>query len=279
MKIFLEIFSVEKDVVIEGFAESIEGKHGNLLVTSVKKTTYSSHVSFFEKFPKHIHFINKLLILFKIIQNRYSNPEFPEQKSLVNPSGLNGPGPLAKQQYSTSNIELVNSFASSSPSPIEDSRASGSSEKENDSKNQMLNGQSQVGLRAGVKRSTSKAQRPLTRYLPILSSDLNLRQHIETAGHQLQLCPHVIINETSCRGYLNKMGAKFGGWSKRWFVFDRDRTVMLYFSDKSEKKPRGGAYFAVSYCYLFCLIIFFVFFFHQNFVFHFLPIKFDLDFE
>jgi hypothetical protein len=135
------------------------------------------------------------------------------------------------------------SFASASSSPIDDSRASGSSEKENDSK--LQNGD--IGLRAGVKRNTSKAQRPLTRYLPILSSDLNLRQHIETAGHQLQLCPHVIINETSCRGYLYKMGAKFGGWSKRWFVFDRERSVLLYFSDKSEKKPRGGAYFAVSY--------------------------------
>lgn len=99
-------------------------------------------------------------------------------------------------------------------------------------------------LQSGVKRTIPKHQRPLTRYLPILSQELNLRQHIETAGHQLQLCPYVFINETSCRGYLNKMGAKFGGWSKRWFAFDRERSVMLYFSDKSEKKPRGGAYFA-----------------------------------
>lgn len=99
-------------------------------------------------------------------------------------------------------------------------------------------------LQAGVKRTIPKHQRPLTRYLPILSQELNLRQHIETAGHQLQLCPYIFINETNCRGYLNKMGAKFGGWSKRWFVFDRERSVMLYFSDKSEKKPRGGAYFA-----------------------------------
>ncbi|CAO1425513.1 unnamed protein product [Diamesa hyperborea] len=99
-------------------------------------------------------------------------------------------------------------------------------------------------LQAGIKRTIPKHQRPLTRYLPILSQELNLRQHIETAGHQLQLCPYIFINETSCRGYLNKMGAKFGGWSKRWFVFDRERSVMLYFSDKSEKKPRGGAYFA-----------------------------------
>lgn len=35
---------VDKEVVIEGYAES-EGKHGNLVVTSVKKSTYSSQVS------------------------------------------------------------------------------------------------------------------------------------------------------------------------------------------------------------------------------------------
>lgn len=37
---------VDKEVVIEGYAESIEGKHGNLVVTSVKKSTYSSQVSY-----------------------------------------------------------------------------------------------------------------------------------------------------------------------------------------------------------------------------------------
>lgn len=43
-------------------------------------------------------------------------------------------------------------------------------------------------------RQSTKQKRPLTRYLPNFSLDFNLRQHIETAGHQLQLCPHVIID-------------------------------------------------------------------------------------
>lgn len=48
---------------------------------------------------------------------------------------------------------------------------------------------------AGVQyRQSTKQKRPLTRYLPNFSLDFNLRQHIETAGHQLQLCPHVIID-------------------------------------------------------------------------------------
>jgi hypothetical protein len=40
----------------------------------------------------------------------------------------------------------------------------------------------------------SKQKRPLTRYLPNFSLDFNLKSHIETAGHQLQLCPHVTID-------------------------------------------------------------------------------------
>ena len=140
---------------------------------------------------------------------------------------------IIKSQSKT--VDLINS----------NSTTKSSTEIKSDDSEMVSNEENNSGtLQAGVKRTIPKHQRPLTRYLPILSQELNLRQHIETAGHQLQLCPYVFINETSCRGYLNKMGAKFGGWSKRWFVFDRERSVMLYFSDKSEKKPRGGAYFA-----------------------------------
>ncbi|EFA00895.1 pleckstrin homology-like domain family B member 1 isoform X2 [Tribolium castaneum] len=94
-------------------------------------------------------------------------------------------------------------------------------------------------------------QRPLTRYLPIRGSDLDLRQHIESAGHQVVLCPHVIINSSSCRGFLHKKGSKLNGWSKRWFVFDRNKHTLTYYNDKSEKKARGGAYFqAIEEVYL-----------------------------
>lgn len=51
------------------------------------------------------------------------------------------------------------------------------------------------------KRILPRHQRPLTRYLPIFSSTLDLRQHIESAGHQISLCPHVFLDSSSCRGY------------------------------------------------------------------------------
>lgn len=45
--------------------------------------------------------------------------------------------------------------------------------------------------------------------------------------------------------YLHKLGATFHGWSRRWFLFDRQKMAFIYFADKSERKPRGGAYFSV----------------------------------
>lgn len=52
---------------------------------------------------------------------------------------------------------------------------------------------------AVVRRNIAKHQRPLTRYLPIFS-ELNLREHIESAGHQIALCPHVFVDQTTCKG-------------------------------------------------------------------------------
>jgi len=86
----------------------------------------------------------------------------------------------------------------------------------------------------------------LTRYLPIRSEALDLKAHIESAGHQVELCSHVVLDNTSCRGYLHKMGSKFRTWNRRWFVFDRTRRCLTYFSDRNEKKARGGAFFQVN---------------------------------
>lgn len=87
-------------------------------------------------------------------------------------------------------------------------------------------------------------QRPLTRYLPVRSEQhFDLKQHIESAGHQIELCPYIFVSATACRGYLHKLGSKFRTWQKRWFVFDRSKRALMYYSDKSENKPRGGVYF------------------------------------
>jgi len=77
--------------------------------------------------------------------------------------------------------------------------------------------------------------------------EFDLRAHIESSGHQLELCPHVIVTRTAARGFLSKLGSRFHNWNKRWFVFDRETRTLHYYSDKNEKKskPRGGVHFEV----------------------------------
>ncbi|XP_033759080.1 pleckstrin homology-like domain family B member 2 isoform X2 [Pecten maximus] len=88
-----------------------------------------------------------------------------------------------------------------------------------------------------------KQARPLTRYLPVREKDFDLKQHIETAGHHLDNSPQISVTPTSCRGFLHKMGNKFKTWHKRWFVFDRVKRSLIYYTDKTETKARGGIYF------------------------------------
>ncbi|XP_059182822.1 pleckstrin homology-like domain family B member 2 isoform X2 [Centropristis striata] len=93
-------------------------------------------------------------------------------------------------------------------------------------------------------REKQRAQsRPLTRYLPVRRDDFDLRAHIESAGHSTDTCFHLSISEKTCRGYLIKMGGKIKTWKKRWFVFDRNRRTLSYYSDKHEAKLKGVIYF------------------------------------
>ncbi|GFS08687.1 pleckstrin homology-like domain family B member 2 [Elysia marginata] len=98
----------------------------------------------------------------------------------------------------------------------------------------------QVKLR---ERHTHMQARPMTRFLPNTSRDFDLRAHVEGAGHLLDACPHVIITTHSCRGWLHKMGGRIKTWKKRWFVFDRMKRKVFYFTDKSELKLKGSVCF------------------------------------
>uniref|UniRef100_UPI00398F20B9 pleckstrin homology-like domain family B member 1 isoform X9 n=1 Tax=Pristiophorus japonicus TaxID=55135 RepID=UPI00398F20B9 len=85
--------------------------------------------------------------------------------------------------------------------------------------------------------------RPLTRYLPIRKEDFDLRSHIESSGHNLEICYQVTMSEKMCKGYLTKMGGKIKSWRKRWFVFDRIKRTLSYYVDKHESKLKGVIYF------------------------------------
>ncbi|XP_019620644.1 PREDICTED: pleckstrin homology-like domain family B member 2 isoform X6 [Branchiostoma belcheri] len=89
----------------------------------------------------------------------------------------------------------------------------------------------------------SPESRPMTRYLPQTSKDFDLRTHIESGGHSLDLCPHVAVTKTSCRGFLVKMGGRIKTWRKRWFVFDRTSQTFMYYPDRHERRAKGGMSF------------------------------------
>ncbi|XP_023034913.1 pleckstrin homology-like domain family B member 2 isoform X3 [Drosophila willistoni] len=196
---------------------------------------------------------------------RHSQPELEHHAvamgvgttgGLVNPA--RSPRPLSEANNCDAAIEGPKFDSASSASPISENNKRSSSQSYNQDTASAGSGGSAASSSGGNtggsggsittserKRSAlPKHQRPLTRYLPIFSPDLNLRHHIETAGHQIDLCPHVFVDAHSCRGYLHKLGATFHAWSRRWFVLDRQRSALIYYSDKSERKPRGGAYFA-----------------------------------
>ncbi|GBP01356.1 hypothetical protein EVAR_101348_1 [Eumeta japonica] len=60
-----------------------------------------------------------------------------------------------------------------------------------------------------------KHQRPLTHYLPIFSPDLDLRQHIESAGHQMRyarmFCRLHLMQRTIDEVYLDHLNVSKSG--------------------------------------------------------------------
>ncbi|KAF7699892.1 hypothetical protein HF521_002850 [Silurus meridionalis] len=85
--------------------------------------------------------------------------------------------------------------------------------------------------------------RPMTRYLPIRKEEFDLRSHVESSGHNVETCYHIILTEKMCKGHLVKMGGKIKSWKKRWFVFDRLKRTFSYYADKHESKLKGVIYF------------------------------------
>lgn len=74
--------------------------------------------------------------------------------------------------------------------------------------------------------------------------DINLVQHLVAAGHVLENCPSVRVTASACKGYLSKMGGKLiKSWKKRWFVLDRQKRALCYYTDEHHRTPKGIIYF------------------------------------
>ncbi|KAI9589688.1 putative leucine-rich repeat-containing protein DDB_G0290503 [Glossina fuscipes] len=195
---------------------------------------------------KYVVTINKSESCSLSQQQRHSHPEYEGNNREKSNQNKSRPLSEANSELSYEMLsEQATCKSSNELSPLANCRAIDGDEKCSVSLNSEERSTSMNNDNSsGRKRILPKHQRPLTRYLPIFSAELNLRQHIESAGHQISLCPHVFIDSYSCRGYLHKLGATFHGWSRRWFVLDRQSNAFIYYADKSERKPRGGAYFS-----------------------------------
>ena len=74
--------------------------------------------------------------------------------------------------------------------------------------------------------------------------DINLVQHLVSTGHVLENCPSVRVTAGACKGYLSKLGGKLiKSWKKRWFVLDRQKRALCYYSDEHQRVPKGIVYF------------------------------------
>ncbi|XP_053308246.1 pleckstrin homology-like domain family B member 3 [Spea bombifrons] len=79
--------------------------------------------------------------------------------------------------------------------------------------------------------------------VPCSQTSVDLRAYLEASGHSVETCPQVRVSASCCRGYLVKMGGRIKTWKKRWFVFDRQKRRLAYYSDKEEQKLKGVIYF------------------------------------
>lgn len=148
--------------------------------------------------------------MYVLFQQRHSQPEFERLRTFSDANSELSYDIFTDKPFKSTND--IRALQSHHPSECEQnvkgiyhqqqpSRHSQSSEFEsNGIVSNEIHGSNGRSLVAGNKRNLPKHQRPLTRYLPIMSVDLDLRHHIESAGHQVALCPHVFLDATSCRG-------------------------------------------------------------------------------
>lgn len=144
------------------------------------------------------------------MQQRHSHPDFDRTRPLSETNSELSYDALSEKPFKSSNDIRLSTPRLHEPTngqTTDNHRNGGTANHHNYQRNSQLSQQSDTNselggghMIAGNKRNLPKHQRPLTRYLPIMSLDLDLRQHIESAGHQVNLCPHVLVDSYSCRG-------------------------------------------------------------------------------
>lgn len=92
---------------------------------------------------------------------------------------------------------------------------------------------------SGSSASSSKrntTSRPLTLYLPRPDEEIDLVEHIQALGHDLNIISNDLrLNSTSAHGFLWKSCSNNNKkWLKRYFYFDRNLKVLSYYENENQ---------------------------------------------
>lgn len=80
------------------------------------------------------------------------------------------------------------------------------------------------------------SNRPLTLYLPKPDEDIDLVEHIQALGHDVDIISSDLsLNSASAQGYLWKSCSNNNKkWLRRYFYFDRTSKLLLYYDSRSQ---------------------------------------------
>lgn len=178
----------------------------------------------------------------KIAPNSTSSPERKQilsattTKRVVTESDNNNSPLMMPKYHSLSSINYVNDNNNSQKKiivPIMNGNV------KNERPSPSTSSSSSTSRNAVQLRNLPKQKRPLTQFLPNFQLDFNLRNHIETAGHQIQLCPHVIIDGKSFVIFFNHIsfihcffGANFSDKLPRLSKQSRFKAIIFEFTSQ-----------------------------------------------
>lgn len=87
-----------------------------------------------------------------------------------------------------------------------------------------------------IRYGNTISNRPLTLYLPKPDEEIDLVEHIQALGHDVDIISSDLsLNSTSAQGYLWKSCSNNSKkWLRRYFYFDRTSKLLLYYDSKSQ---------------------------------------------
>lgn len=121
---------------------------------------------------------------------------------------------------------------------IQPESSSTSQDYEDNDKNRLdgSTGFSNPGFDSSNVNSASRSNRPLTLYLPKPDEEIDLMEHVQALGHDLNIiCKDITLTPASAHGYLYKScSSNSKKWLKRYFYFDRTSKILAYYENSGQ---------------------------------------------